>query len=57
MWFDMLREFLPDPEAMETLLQLYQWAMLVYLVKGDRERGRRALERFIATESTLRPER
>lgn len=53
----MLREFLPDPEAMETLLQLYQWAMLVYLVKGDRERGRRALERFIATESTLRPER
>ncbi len=45
----MLREFLPDPRAVETLLQLYQGAMLVYLVTGDRERGKRALERFIAT--------
>lgn len=51
LWSDMLREFLPDPAAVETLLQLYQGAMLVYLVTGDRERGRRALERFIAAES------
>ena len=51
-WADMLREFLPDPGAVETLLQLYQGAMLVYLVTGDRERGRRALERFIASESS-----
>jgi AcrR family transcriptional regulator len=50
LWADMLREFLPDPGAVETLLQLYQGAMLVYLVTGDRERGRRALERFIASE-------
>lgn len=56
LWSDMLREFLPDPRAVETLLQLYQGAMLVYLVTGDRERGKRALERFIATESTMRPE-
>jgi len=52
----MLREFLPDPSAVETLLQLYQGAMLVYLVTGDRERGRRALERFIATEPTMPPQ-
>jgi len=55
LWSDMLREFLPDPTAVETLLQLYQGSMLVYLVTGDRERGRRALERFIATESTPPP--
>lgn len=51
LWSEMLREFLPDPPAVETLLQLYQGAMLVYLVTGDRERGRRALERFVATEA------
>jgi AcrR family transcriptional regulator len=52
LWSDMLREFLPDPGAVETLLQLYQGAMLIYLVTGDRERGKRALERFVASEST-----
>lgn len=53
LWSEMLQEFLPDPEAVETLLQLFQGAMLVYLVTGDRDRGRRALDRFIATESEL----
>ena len=51
LWAKMLREFLPDAGAVETLLQLFQGAMLVYLVTGDRERGRRALDRFIATET------
>ena len=50
LWAEMLREFLPDASAVETLLQLYQGAMLVYLVTGDRERGRRALDRFISNE-------
>ena len=54
LWSELLREFLPDPGAVETLLQLFQGAMLVYLVAGDRERGRRALDRFISTESQLR---
>jgi AcrR family transcriptional regulator len=54
LWAEMLREFLPDAEGVETLLQLFQGAMLVYLVTGDRERGRRALDRFIASESELR---
>jgi AcrR family transcriptional regulator len=51
LWAEMLREFLPDAAAVETLLQLFQGAMLVYLVTGDPERGRRALERFISNES------
>jgi AcrR family transcriptional regulator len=50
LWSEMLREFLPDPVAVETLLQLFQGAALVYLVTGDRERGRRALDRFIRME-------
>jgi AcrR family transcriptional regulator len=54
LWSDMLREFLPDAGAVETLLQLYQGAMLVYLVTGDRERGKRALERFVAAEGRAR---
>lgn len=51
LWADMLREFLLDAEAVEVLLQLYQGAMLVYLVTGDRERGRRALDRMVSGES------
>lgn len=51
LWAKMLQEFLPDPGAVETLLQLFQGAMLVYLVTGDKERGRRALDRFISAEA------
>jgi AcrR family transcriptional regulator len=50
-WAKMLREFLPDAGAVETLLQLFQGAMLVYLVTGDKEPGRRALDRFISGEA------
>jgi len=49
-WAEMLREFLPDPAAVETLLQLFQGAVLVYLVTGDGERGMAALGRFLALE-------
>jgi AcrR family transcriptional regulator len=51
LWSEMLREFLPDPIGAETLLQLFQGAALVYLVTGDRERGRRALNRLLDMES------
>jgi|GEM_PF-1341717 len=54
LWADMLREFLPDALAVETLLQLFQGAMLIYLVTGDRERGRRALDRWISLEEAGR---
>ena len=55
LWAEMLREFLPNAGAVETLLQLFQGAMLVYLVTGDRERGRRALDRFITAETEPKP--
>jgi AcrR family transcriptional regulator len=51
LWSEMLKESLSDAGAVETLLQLFQGAALVYLVTGDRERGRRALDRLIAAES------
>jgi len=50
LWAEMLREFLPDAGAVESLLQLFQGAMLIYLVTGDQERGRRALDRWISLE-------
>jgi AcrR family transcriptional regulator len=49
-WADMLREFLPDATAVETFLQLFQGAVLVYLVTGDRARGKRALDRLVSSE-------
>ena len=42
----MLQVFMPDQKDVETLLQLFQGAVLVYLMTGDREQGRRSLERF-----------
>jgi AcrR family transcriptional regulator len=47
LWSEMLHPLLPDAVAVETLLQLFQGAAFVYLVTGDRERGRRALDRFL----------
>ena len=51
LWSEMLKDFLHEPVAVETLLQLFQGAALVYLVTGDRERGRRALDRLLAMET------
>jgi AcrR family transcriptional regulator len=51
LWSEMLRDFLPHAGAVETLLQLFQGAALVYLVTGDREQGLRALLRLIELES------
>jgi AcrR family transcriptional regulator len=50
LWVDLLLEFLPDPAAVEELLQLFQGAVLLYLVTGDGEAGRRALGRMILRE-------
>ena len=55
LWVELLQEFLPDAAAVESLLQLFQGAVLAYLVTGDRELGRRALERFILKD--CRPQR
>ncbi len=54
LWADMLREFESDDGSVETILQLFQGAMLVFLVTGDRERGWRALNRLISAETRAR---
>jgi AcrR family transcriptional regulator len=52
LWVELLQEFLSDAAAGESLLQLFQGAVLVYLVTGDRELGRRALDRFILKDGS-----
>ena len=51
LWVDLLLKFLPDPNAVEELLQVFQGAILVYLVTGDREQGRRGLLRMLDREA------
>ena len=46
LWVDLLMQFLPDAPAVEEVLQLFQGAILVYLVTGDREQGKRSLARM-----------
>jgi len=50
LWVELLANFLPDPAAVEELVQLFQGAILAYLVTGDREMGKRALVRMIRKE-------
>ena len=46
LWVEMLSRFLPDAAAVREFLQLFQGAILTYLVTGDSELGRGALMRF-----------
>ena len=48
LWVELLLKFLPDQPAVEEVLQLFQGALLAYLITGDRESGRRALIRAVA---------
>jgi len=54
LWVDLLVRFLPDPAAIEEVLQLFQGAVLAYLITGDREPGRRALMRILAMRRAKR---
>ena len=47
LWSEMLVKFLPNTGDVEALLQLFQGAVLVYLVTGDREKGKRAFDRWL----------
>ncbi|MGA2535096.1 MAG: TetR/AcrR family transcriptional regulator [Terracidiphilus sp.] len=51
LWVEMLQNFLPDADAVEEFLQLFQGAILAYLVTGDREPGRKALLRLARRNS------
>lgn len=47
LWVELLMKFLPDQAAVEEVLQLFQGAVLAYLITGDREAGRRAILRAV----------
>jgi hypothetical protein len=48
LWIELLMPYLPDKAAVEDILQAFQGAVLGYLISGDREPGRRMLERLCA---------
>jgi AcrR family transcriptional regulator len=51
LWVEMLLRFLPDAAAVEEFLQLFQGAILAYLVTGDGKLGKRTLMRMMAGEN------
>jgi AcrR family transcriptional regulator len=48
LWVELLMKFLPDQPAVEEVLQLFQGAVLAYLITGDPEPGRRSLMRIFS---------
>jgi hypothetical protein len=48
LWVRLLMKYLPDQPAVEEVLQLFQGALLAYLVTGDPEPGRRSLSRMLS---------
>jgi AcrR family transcriptional regulator len=48
LWVQLLMKFLPDQPMVEEVLQLFQGAVLAYLITGDPEPGRRSLIRILA---------
>jgi len=49
LWVKLLLHFLPDRPTVEGALQLFQGAVLAYLITGDPKPGKRALTRFAST--------
>jgi len=47
MWQELLLPYFPDRAVADELLQLFQGALLVYLVTGDAEQGSRSLRRMV----------
>lgn len=47
LWVELLRRFGAEADVVEELLQVFQGAVLIYLVTGDREQGRRGLARVV----------
>lgn len=43
LWVQLLMKFFPDQRGVEEVLQLFQGAVLAYLITGDPEPGRRSL--------------
>lgn len=49
LWVELLMTYLPDRRKVEEVLQLFQGAVLAYLITGDPEPGRRSLVRALAS--------
>jgi AcrR family transcriptional regulator len=47
LWRELLGKFIPEEDMAEQVLQLFQGAMLAYLVTGDAKPGRRSLLRLL----------
>jgi len=56
LWACLLMNFLPDEAAVEEVLQLFQGAVLAYLITGDPDPGMRALMRMLSTSPDARSE-
>jgi AcrR family transcriptional regulator len=54
LWVRLLMKYLPDQPAVEEVLQLFQGALLAYLITGDPEPGRRSLSRMLSSKSMKR---
>jgi AcrR family transcriptional regulator len=52
LWIQLLMKFLPDQPRVEEVLQLFQGAVLAYLITGDPEPGRRSLTRIFSSRRT-----
>jgi len=50
LWIELLLGFSPNISFVEDLLQLFQGAVLAYLITGDCDAGRRSLTRFLSSE-------
>jgi AcrR family transcriptional regulator len=48
LWVELLMKFFPDRGRVEEVLQLFQGAVLAYLITGDPEPGRRSLTRIFS---------
>jgi AcrR family transcriptional regulator len=48
LWVELLMSYLPDQPMVEELLQLFQGAVLAYLITGDPALGQRSLARFFS---------
>jgi AcrR family transcriptional regulator len=54
LWVRLLLRFIPDRVTVEAVLQVFQGAILAYLITGDREPGERALVRALSAQRKSR---
>jgi len=55
LWVQLLMKFLPDQPTVEEVLQLFQGAVLAYLITGDPDPGRRSLTRIFTNKRMANP--